>query len=75
MDIAGEFSKPRNSTPYRNDHAKHGKEQEGAKVMTKMIRRKIENRVMVVMANLTERKKKPEFIAAEIVEIVLRDSA
>lgn len=55
-------------------HAKTGKEIKGEKVISDMIKRKIENRVMVVMANLEQRKKRPEFIAKEIVDIVLREA-
>ena len=54
-------------------HAKTGKEKGGTKVLASNIIRKLENRVMLVITDLQEKKKRPLFIAQEIVNIVLRE--
>jgi hypothetical protein len=55
-------------------HAVTGEEKPGTKTLSDTIIRKIENRVMLVIADLQEKKKQPIHIAQEVVNIVLRES-
>lgn len=54
-------------------HAQTGFDAPTRKIVSDRIRNKLGVRVALVAKNLTERKKSPEFIAQEVVDIVLRE--
>jgi len=54
-------------------HIQHGVDMPGKQVLSKEIQRKIENRIMLVIANLQERNAKPINIAREVMGIVMRE--
>ena len=54
-------------------HALSGVDVVPGTAVSDMIRQKLATRVALVAKNLTDRKKTPEFIAQEVVDIVLRE--
>lgn len=54
-------------------HAKTGQDHDPKKVMSEQIRNKLLQRLSLVIQNLTERQKKPMYIANEVMDVILRE--